>query len=96
MEIHSELPCRDKSLSELNTEPARRSAFDSYPLIECSPSSFHSSGQNSHSNLRSLSFRKLHAHFGGAEGIRTPDLFRAREAFSQLNYRPVASAFNEH
>ena len=26
---------------------------------------------------------------GGAEGIRTPDLFRAREAFSQLNYCPV-------
>ncbi len=24
----------------------------------------------------------------GAEGIRTPDLFLAKEAFSQLNYGP--------
>jgi hypothetical protein len=26
----------------------------------------------------------------GAEGIRTPDLFLAKEAFSQLNYGPSA------
>jgi hypothetical protein len=25
----------------------------------------------------------------GAEGIRTPDLFRAREALSQLSYSPM-------
>lgn len=29
------------------------------------------------------------ANSGGAEGIRTPDLIRARDAFSQLNYCPV-------
>ena len=28
-------------------------------------------------------------HNGGAEGIRTPDLLRAREALSQLSYSPV-------
>ncbi len=27
--------------------------------------------------------------FGGAEGIRTPDLLRAREALSQLSYSPI-------
>ena len=27
--------------------------------------------------------------FGGAEGIRTPDLLRAREALSQLSYSPT-------
>jgi hypothetical protein len=27
--------------------------------------------------------------FGGAEGIRTPDLLRAKEALSQLSYSPV-------
>lgn len=27
-------------------------------------------------------------HQIGAEGIRTPDLFLAKEAFSQLNYGP--------
>ena len=26
---------------------------------------------------------------GGAEGIRTPDLLRAREALSQLSYSPI-------
>ena len=26
---------------------------------------------------------------GGPEAIRTPDLFRAREALSQLSYRPA-------
>ena len=29
--------------------------------------------------------------FGGAEGIRTPDLFNAIEALSQLSYSPVPS-----
>ena len=29
--------------------------------------------------------------FGGAEGIRTPDLLRAREALSQLSYSPNAN-----
>ena len=28
-------------------------------------------------------------HYGGAEGIRTPDLLRAREALSQLSYSPA-------
>ena len=28
---------------------------------------------------------------GGAEGIRTPDLLRAREALSQLSYSPNAN-----
>jgi site-specific DNA recombinase len=28
--------------------------------------------------------------FGGAEGVRTPYLLRAREAFSQLNYGPIS------
>ncbi len=27
--------------------------------------------------------------YGGAEGIRTPDLLRAREALSQLSYSPI-------
>jgi hypothetical protein len=27
---------------------------------------------------------------GGAEGIRTPDLLRAREALSQLSYSPTS------
>ena len=27
---------------------------------------------------------------GGAEGIRTPDLLRAREALSQLSYSPLS------
>jgi site-specific DNA recombinase len=27
--------------------------------------------------------------FGGAEGIRTPDLLRAKEALSQLSYSPI-------
>ncbi len=27
--------------------------------------------------------------FGGAEGTRTPDLLRAREALSQLSYSPI-------
>ncbi len=27
---------------------------------------------------------------GGAEGIRTPDLFNAIEALSQLSYSPIA------
>jgi hypothetical protein len=27
--------------------------------------------------------------FGGAEGIRTPDLLRAKEALSQLSYSPA-------
>lgn len=27
--------------------------------------------------------------YGGAEGIRTPDLLRAKEALSQLSYSPV-------
>ena len=30
--------------------------------------------------------------FGGAEGIRTPDLLRAREALSQLSYSPFYPA----
>ena len=30
--------------------------------------------------------------FGGAEGIRTPDLLRAREALSQLSYSPTLAA----
>jgi site-specific DNA recombinase len=30
-------------------------------------------------------------HYGGAEGIRTPDLLRAREALSQLSYSPRMS-----
>ena len=29
------------------------------------------------------------AHHGGAEGSRTPDLLRAREALSQLSYSPI-------
>ena len=29
--------------------------------------------------------------FGGAEGIRTPDLLRAKEALSQLSYSPKTS-----
>ena len=29
--------------------------------------------------------------FGGAEGIRTPDLLRAREALSQLSYSPTGN-----
>ena len=29
---------------------------------------------------------------GGAEGIRTPDLLRAREALSQLSYSPIEEA----
>ncbi len=33
--------------------------------------------------------------FGGAEGIRTPDLIRARDAFSQLNYCPIAFSSRE-
>ena len=28
---------------------------------------------------------------GGAEGIRTPDLFNAIEALSQLSYSPIAT-----
>jgi hypothetical protein len=28
---------------------------------------------------------------GGAEGIRTPDLLRAREALSQLSYSPTVN-----
>ena len=28
-------------------------------------------------------------HYGGAEGTRTPDLLRAREALSQLSYSPI-------
>ena len=28
--------------------------------------------------------------YGGAEGIRTPDLFNAIEALSQLSYSPIA------
>ena len=31
---------------------------------------------------------QTHVSFGGAEGIRTPDLFRAREARSQLRHSP--------
>ena len=31
-------------------------------------------------------------HDGGAEGIRTPDLLRAREALSQLSYSPFYPA----
>ena len=31
-------------------------------------------------------------HYGGAEGIRTPDLLRAREALSQLSYSPTLAA----
>jgi hypothetical protein len=27
--------------------------------------------------------------YGGAEGIRTPDLLRAKEALSQLSYSPI-------
>gem|GEM_PF-3199591 len=30
------------------------------------------------------------AKLGGAEGIRTPDLLRARQALSQLSYSPTA------
>jgi hypothetical protein len=30
------------------------------------------------------------AFLGGAEGIRTPDLLRAREALSQLSYSPMS------
>ena len=30
--------------------------------------------------------------YGGAEGIRTPDLLRAREALSQLSYSPFYTA----
>ena len=30
------------------------------------------------------------AAHGGAEGIRTPDLFNAIEALSQLSYSPIA------
>ena len=32
-----------------------------------------------------------HTRSGGAEGIRTPDLFNAIEALSQLSYSPIAS-----
>jgi hypothetical protein len=31
-------------------------------------------------------------HKSGAEGIRTPDLLRAREALSQLSYSPTFAA----
>ena len=31
----------------------------------------------------------LHSSYGGDEGIRTPDLLRAREALSQLSYIPI-------
>ena len=34
--------------------------------------------------------RERHTILDGAEGIRTPDLLRAREALSQLSYGPVA------
>ena len=29
------------------------------------------------------------SNFGGAEGVRTPDLMTASHAFSQLNYGPT-------
>ena len=32
-------------------------------------------------------------HHGGAEGIRTPDLLRARKALSQLSYSPKANCY---
>jgi site-specific DNA recombinase len=34
--------------------------------------------------------------FGGAEGIRTPDLLRAKEALSQLSYSPTAAIISNH
>ncbi len=45
-------------------------------------------------NLAKVNEEREHASFakvtfGGAEEIRTPDLFRAKEALSQLSYSPV-------
>jgi hypothetical protein len=31
--------------------------------------------------------------YGGAEGTRTPDLIRARDALSQLSYGPTVTIF---
>ena len=47
-------------------------------------------------NLAKVNEEREHASFakvtfGGAEGIRTPDLLRAREALSQLSYSPKSS-----
>ena len=41
------------------------------------------------SSCESSSFRKVSLLRSGAEGIRTPDLLRAREALSQLSYGPA-------
>ena len=41
--------------------------------------------------VNSLQLTRLRSDsHGGAEGIRTPDLFNAIEALSQLSYSPIA------
>lgn len=44
------------------------------------------SGGNARRNIPQI-------HYGGAEGIRTPDLLTASQALSQLSYSPTSGLF---
>ena len=78
---------RKHGMADIPKTEALFSHFAAHPIapLFSVPEAF-DSGDLGHIILRiSASRHKL----GGAEGIRTPDLLRAREALSQLSYSPT-------